>query len=76
MYIFLDIDGVLNKSSQWKRMYSLDEECVKCFCSFVTQVSGLVILTSSWRSGFVGTLSEENTPQIKASEGCILIINN
>lgn len=68
MYIFLDIDGVLNKSSQWKRMYSLDKECIESFCSFVLQVNGEIILTSSWRSGFVGTLSEDNTPQIKELE--------
>ncbi len=73
MYIFLDIDGVLNKSSQWKRMYSLDEECIKYFCSFAKQVNGQIILTSSWRSGFVGTLSEENTPQIKALEKMLQI---
>lgn len=73
LYIFLDIDGVLNKSSQWKRMYSLDEDCVRSFCSFVTQVNGQIILTSSWRSGFVDTLSKENTPQIKTLENMLLV---
>lgn len=68
MYIFLDIDGVLNKSSQWKKMYSLDKECIESFCQFVLKAKGEIILTSSWRSGFVGTMSEKNTPQIKNLE--------
>lgn len=68
MYIFLDIDGVLNKSSQWKRMYSLDKECIESFCQFALKTKGEIIITSSWRSGFVGTMSEDNTPQIKRLE--------
>ncbi len=68
MYIFLDIDGVLNKKSQWKRMYSLDMECIENFCQFALETKGDIILTSSWRSGFVGTMSEENTSQIKELE--------
>lgn len=53
MYIFLDIDGVLNTQSQWSRMYQLNTSCIENFCTFVKQQSNAkIILTSSWRSGF------------------------
>ena len=54
VYIFLDIDGVLNKSSQWKRMYHLDRNCIRSFASFAKQhyPSHSIILTSSWKNGF------------------------
>ena len=53
-YIFLDIDGVLNRSSQWKRMYQLDMHCIRSFASFVNQhyLSHSIVLTSSWKNGF------------------------
>lgn len=31
MYVFFDIDGVLNKKSDWKNKYSIDIDCVKVF---------------------------------------------
>lgn len=71
MYIFLDIDGVLNKREQWGRMYSLDKECIKNFCLFIKQINDenvSIILTSSWRSGFVTTKNNRNSPQIKQLE--------
>ena len=53
-YIFLDIDGVLNRSSQWRRMYQLDRNCIHAFASFVNQryPSHSIILTSSWKNGY------------------------
>ena len=53
-YIFLDIDGVLNKSSQWKRMYQLDKNCINAFAAFVKYhyPNHSIILTSSWKNGF------------------------
>ena len=72
MIIFLDIDGVLNTQSQWKRMYSLDNECIKHFAGLVNKTGASVVLTSSWRSGFVSSMSDENTPQIKDLENRLL----
>ena len=39
LYIFLDIDGVLNKKAEWRRPYALNSECIKCFCEFVNVLS-------------------------------------
>ena len=68
MVIFLDIDGVLNRSAQWTRMYSLDTKCIQYFCDLVHAIRGKIILTSSWRTGFVATGSKDNLPQIKELE--------
>lgn len=68
MTIFLDIDGVLNTSSQWRRPYSLNNDCVREFCRYVKQVKGRVVLTSSWRAGFDGPGNINNTKQIKQLE--------
>lgn len=53
-YIFLDIDGVLNRSSDWKKMYTLNTECIRRFADFVKHLKREVniVLTSSWRTGF------------------------
>ena len=66
--IFFDIDGVLNKKSQWKRPYSLNDGCIKEFSTFMVRECTDIILMSSWRSGFVATNSTENSPQIKELE--------
>lgn len=68
MFIFLDIDGVLNTKSQWTTMYSLNTECIKHFAEFCKKIDGTIILTSTWRHGFVATNSPENAPQIKRLE--------
>lgn len=73
MFIFLDIDGVLNTKSQWNRMYPLNAECIKYFAEFCKKVNGTIILTSTWRPGFVATNSPENTPQIKQLEDLLAI---
>ena len=56
VYIFLDVDGVLNKSSQWKRMFQLDDECIACFARYAKHISPKsspkVVLTSTWENGF------------------------
>lgn len=66
--IFFDIDGVLNKKSQWKKPYSLCDECIKLFSSFTVKECADIILMSSWRSGFMAANSTENSPQIKELE--------
>ena len=68
-FLFFDIDGVLNKSSDWKiRSYSMDDALIETFCRFVRKNKLTPVITSSWRSGFVKTLSEENSPQIRELE--------
>ena len=32
MFIFLDIDGVLNKESDWSKPFSLSSDCIRRFC--------------------------------------------
>ncbi|MCR5331660.1 MAG: hypothetical protein K6E62_10840 [Lachnospiraceae bacterium] len=68
-FLFFDIDGVLNKSADWKiRSYSMDDALIKMFCDFVRKNKLTPVMTSSWRTGFVGTLSSENSPQIRELE--------
>ncbi len=55
-YIFLDVDGVLNTSDQWIRMYQLNGVCVERFASFLKSLGDKrntkIILTSTWKNGF------------------------
>lgn len=65
IFIFLDIDGVLNTSDQWKRMYQLDEKCVSRFAEYAKALHGdvRIILSSSWKNGF--DPAGNHTPQIR-----------
>ena len=55
LYIFLDIDGVLNKKSDWACKYYIDENCVKVLGAIVSLVSKKytprIVLSSTWRAG-------------------------
>ncbi|MBO4373620.1 MAG: hypothetical protein J5829_00780 [Lachnospiraceae bacterium] len=53
MYIFLDVDGVLNTESDWaKKVYSLNQKCVNQFCGLIDVIKNpKVVLTSTWRNG-------------------------
>ena len=52
MYIFLDVDGVLNKKSDWTRPFSLNPECVKHFNELVSCIpNAKIVLSSTWRNG-------------------------
>ncbi len=68
IFIFLDIDGVLNTASQWKRMYQLDDGCISRFNEYIRVLSEKgavrIILTSSWKNGFDS--AGHHTPQIQA----------
>lgn len=68
IFIFLDIDGVLNTSAQWKRMYQLDDGCIARFNEYIRTLSMKgsvrIILTSSWKNGF--DPAGHHTPQIQA----------
>ena len=65
VYIFLDIDGVLNTEAEWKRMYSLNAKCIKAFAKAVEAcVEARIVLSSTWRNGFA--YNRECLPHIKA----------
>lgn len=52
MYIFLDVDGVLNKKSDWTRPFSLNPECVKNFVELIGKIpDAKIVLSSTWRNG-------------------------
>lgn len=66
MFVFLDIDGVLNKESDWSKQFSLNSGCIRCFGEEYR--GARVILISSWKNGFISSHNEKNTPQIKELE--------
>ena len=53
MYIFLDVDGVLNTEADWSRkVYSLDSRCVASFCKLLNELHDpKIVLSSTWRNG-------------------------
>lgn len=53
MYIFLDVDGVLNTKADWKRrIYTLNDRCIEAFCYFIHQLDNpKIVLSSTWRTG-------------------------
>ncbi|MDY5576653.1 MAG: HAD domain-containing protein [Lachnospiraceae bacterium] len=58
MYIFLDMDGVLNKESDWHKKFYINPDCL---CNFEELIKKLIrnndiqiILTSTWRQGVSG----------------------
>lgn len=53
MYIFLDVDGVLNTQADWKnRMYSLNPKCVDAFNMLLDKLDNpKIVLSSTWRNG-------------------------
>lgn len=56
MYIFLDVDGVLNTKGDWRRRaYSLNTKCVEEFCNFLKKLDNpKIVLSSTWRKGIAG----------------------
>lgn len=56
IYIFLDVDGVLNTKADWKNMFSLRNECVTSFNNYLANLSVKneirIVLSSSWKKGF------------------------
>ena len=56
IYVFFDVDGVLNKESDWKNKFYIDTSCVKVFgelCRKLEKKYGEVrnVLISTWRAG-------------------------
>ncbi len=72
MYIFLDVDGVLNTEEDWaKKVYSLNSKCVKSFCKLLSSFNApKVVLSSTWRNGIArdGTTAVHIDDLIKALE--------
>ncbi|MCR5735768.1 MAG: hypothetical protein K6G22_14265 [Lachnospiraceae bacterium] len=72
MYIFLDVDGVLNTESDWARkIYSLNPKCVESFCKLLNSINKpKVVLSSTWRNGIArdGTTAVHVDELIKALE--------
>lgn len=59
MYYFLDVDGVLNKESDWRRPFTVNQICVKHFKRLIrSDRDAHIILSSTWRQGFTGTGAE------------------
>jgi hypothetical protein len=56
IYIFLDVDGVLNTKNDWKNMFSLRNECITSFNNYLEKLSEAndvkIVLSSSWKKGF------------------------
>lgn len=55
MLLFFDIDGVLNRESDWKRPFTLNPGCVEAFCDMVRQLANKeevqLVSVSTWRRG-------------------------
>lgn len=70
MYVFLDVDGVLNTEADWARkVYSLDSKCVYSFCKLLNSLNEpKVVLSSTWRNGIArdGTTAVHIDDLIKA----------
>ena len=62
MVIFLDLDGVVNCEKDWVHPYTVRLECVKNLARIVKALDAGIVLTSSWRTGWVRI--GKCTPQI------------
>ena len=67
--IFLDIDGVLNRRIDWDRPYTLNDRCISAFGRFCQRLGAVrIILTSSWRGGFLSRQNKRNSLPIRELE--------
>lgn len=67
-YILLDIDGVLNKESDWKRSFTLNPDNIKVFGEKFEDQPVRIILISSWKEGFISKKNPSNAPYIRLLE--------
>ena len=65
---FFDIDGVLNTSADWSRQYTFRKNLVANLCTLVKERNLDLIMTSSWRTGFINPMDKENLPHVKKLE--------
>ena len=68
IYIFLDIDGVLNRQCDWVKLFTVHADCARRFSDFCRSVGGRVILISTWKNGYAGKNNPANSDSIKALE--------
>ena len=68
-YCFFNVDGLLNRSSDWNKPFTINYELAKAFCFFLSSNSLIPVLSSSWRIGFNKANDEANAPYIKELEG-------
>ena len=53
LYIFLDVDGVLNCEADWKQNFILNDTCVRYFAEAVKKCgTAKIVLISSWKNGY------------------------
>ena len=69
MYIFLDIDGVLNTEADWGRLYCLKKEHIDKLCD--DYPNSKIILISSWKNGFISRNNKNNSEPIKRLESML-----
>jgi len=56
MYYFLDVDGVLNRESDWRKPFTVNPICVSNFKKLLSvDKDSHIILSSTWRQGFTNT---------------------
>ena len=56
MYYFLDVDGVLNRKSDWRKPFTVNQTCVNNFKKLIsTDKDAHIILSSTWRQGLTNT---------------------
>lgn len=71
MVIFLDLDGVINCEADWVHPYTVRQECVGYLAVVVKALCAEVVLSSSWRTGWVR--SGQCTPQIESLKAAFAV---
>lgn len=56
VYVFFDVDGVLNREADWRNRYTLHASCVEVFGELCRKLNGLygevrAVIISTWRAG-------------------------
>ena len=55
IYVFLDVDGVLNKKSDWVNKFYIRDDCVQVLSDLLESINNqwipYVVLCSTWRAG-------------------------
>lgn len=69
VYIFFDIDGVLNKETDWNKPFPINKNNIEIFTELITSLKDIytyvrLVISSSWRAGYSKN-NENDTPQIE-----------
>lgn len=65
---FFNVDGLLNKSSDWRKPFTINYDLTNIFCRFLAKHDLIPVMTSSWRIGFNKSGDMGNAPYIKELE--------